>query len=227
MALTGRHYGGSAGGSVTGRTVGNWYRFSMVGKRTLANRQSWVLIAVLLIGSACGASSGSTATDTPTTTGAPIAGDDAGCPPVPFSGALSRSVANGHTEVQRADGEMINSIAVARRVDVAYTIYLADFAINADELGATLTAPPGSVLVTFAIDETEGITVGRHFGNTENSFPFVIIDSGGGATDSAAGHGGEETVIGLSDTMICFEIEYQDDVKSINGTVSARIVPTP
>jgi len=27
--------------------------------------------------------------------------------------------------------------------------------------------------------------------------------------------------------MICFEIEYQDDVKPITGTVSSKIVPIP
>ncbi len=78
---------------------------------------------------------------------------------------------------------MIDAVAVARREGVAHTIYLADFPINTDDIGATLEAPPGSVLVAFAMDDTDGITVGRPFGNTENTFPFVIFDSGGGASD--------------------------------------------
>ncbi|MFQ5557877.1 MAG: hypothetical protein ACE5GB_10285 [Acidimicrobiales bacterium] len=82
------------------------------------------------------------------------------------------------------------------------------------------------MLVTFAIDERDGITIGEPFGDTDNSWPFVIIDTGGGAIDSAQGHDGYETVTGLSATMICFEIDYRDDVKSISGTVGAPIVPT-
>ena len=120
------------------------------------------------------------------------------------------------------------AIAVTRSEGIAYTIYLSDYPLSAEDLGNTLEAPPGSVLVTLAIDQTEGINIGEPFGNTENSFPFVIIDSGGGASDSAAGfHDQQETVVGLSSTMICFEIEYQDDVKAITGTVSAEIVPIP
>ena len=122
---------------------------------------------------------------------------------------------------------MIDAIAVTRLEGVAYTIYLADFMINTDDIGSTLEAPQGSVLVTLAIDELGGITIGRPFGNTEDTRPFVIIDSGGGASDSAAGHSGEETVIGLSSTMICLDIDYQDNIKSITGTVSATLVPIP
>jgi len=122
---------------------------------------------------------------------------------------------------------MFDAIAVTRSEGVAYTVYLGDFPINADDIGATLEAPQGSVLVTLAIDQLDGITIGQPFGNTENTYPFVIIDSGGGASDSAAGHTGQETVVGLSSTMICLEIDYRDDMKTIVGTVSANIVPIP
>ena len=140
---------------------------------------------------------------------------------------LNRVAAGEHQVTQRIDGEMTDAVAVTRSEGVAYTIYLADFTIDRDDLGTTLRAPPGSVLVTLAIDQLDGITVGQPFNNTEDSFPFVIIDSGGGASDSALGRTGQETVVGLSSTMICLEIEYQDDVKEITGTVSARIAPLP
>ena len=122
---------------------------------------------------------------------------------------------------------MVDAVAVTRSEGIAYTIYLADFSINLDDIGSTLKAPPGSVLVTLAIDELDGITVGQPFGNTEDSSPFVIIDSGGGASDTATGATGRETVIGLSSTMICLEIDYQDNIKAITGTVSAKMVATP
>jgi len=201
-------------------------------KRPSVSRMIWALLVGVLAASACGANNstaadGTPGTDAPAATSKPIARDDAGCPAVPFSGTLSRSAAGGHQEAQRADGEMVDAIAVTRREGIAYTIYLADFAIDANDIGSTLQAPQGLVLVTLAIDELDGITVGRPFGNTENTYPFVIIDSGGGASDSASGHTGQEMVIGLSSTMICLEIDYQDDVKAITGTVSARIVPFP
>jgi hypothetical protein len=193
-----------------------------------------VLLVLVLVAAACGASDDSTPAEAANDSGAvvdepaaatePEAGDDAGCPTESFSGTLSRSAAGGHQEAQRADGEMIDALAVVRSEGIAYTIYLSDYSIDRDELGSTLQAPAGSVLVTFAIDEVDGIVIGEPFANTDDRQPFVIIDSGGGATDSASAATGEQTVTGLSSATICFEIDYQDNVKSITGTVSAPIV---
>jgi hypothetical protein len=194
-----------------------------------AARWVGVFLVLLLVASACGSDDPSTADDAATVADEPAAAtepasaDDSGCPTESFSGALARSASGGHREEQRTGAEMIDAVAVTRSEGIAYTIYLSDYPIDRDELGSTLQAPPGSVLVTFAIDEAEGILIGKPFANTDDRSPFVIIDSGGGATDSATGATGEQTVTGLSSTRICFEIDYQDAIKSISGSVSAEI----
>lgn len=191
------------------------------------------LLAVAVVAGACGDSGESgdgpsdsvgTVSSVPAPTTQP-AGDTSGCDPIAFRGSVARSASGSHAEVMRSDGEMRDAVAAVRSEGVAYTIYVADFMIDNDDVGGTLIAPPGSVMVTIAIDELDGIVVGQVFDNTEEAVPFVIIDSGGGATDSSSGASGEITVTGLSATNICFDIEYTDNVKSLSASVSAEIVP--
>jgi hypothetical protein len=183
-------------------------------------------MALLLVVGGCG---GETATtEPPATAGATTTVDETGddaCPSAPFTGELSRVAADGHTDVARLGPDMVDTLAVARVPGSAYTIYLADYEIDRAELGETLVAPEGQVLVTFAIDQGEGIVVGeRTATDGSGSVPFVIIDSGGGASDSAQGYNDHYRIVtGLSGNRICFEIRYHDDVKMVIGEVSSPI----
>lgn len=53
----------------------------------------------------------------------------------PFSGTLSRSAGTGIRRFSEPMGEMMDTIAAARREGVAYAAYLGDFPINVDDVG--------------------------------------------------------------------------------------------
>ncbi len=94
------------------------YSADMIDRLRQTNRLVPVILAGILAISACGGSNDSAGTDTSSETDAPptateaIPEDDAGCPASPFSGMLSRSAANGHVAIERADREMVDAIII-------------------------------------------------------------------------------------------------------------------
>ncbi len=145
-----------------------------------------------------------------------------GCPTHPFVGELSRTASSdlGHTAVALADSDLVDAAAFSLGAGVQYTVYLASFEIDDEDVGSTLTAPAGEVLVTFAARGLDGgqIEPGVVYDET-----FVIIDSGGGAQNHPVDPVGTIEFIAFSDEQICVNIEFLDENQTMSGTVSARV----
>ncbi|MCP3938153.1 MAG: hypothetical protein GY708_22630 [Actinomycetia bacterium] len=98
-------------------------------------------------------------------------------------------------------------------------MYVASFEID-DDMGTTLKAPPGEVLVTFAARGMDGEEIEPGVVYDES---FVIIDSGGGAENRPIDPTGTVEFIAFSDNHLCLKINFLDENQAMNGTVSARI----
>ena len=146
----------------------------------------------------------------------------ADCPAAPFAGELSRTALPdlGHTDVALTGGDVLDAAAFALGAGFQYTVYVASFEIDDEDMGTTLTAPSGEVLVTFAARGEDGgpIEPGVVYDET-----FVIIDSGGGAENRPVDPTGTVEFIALSDDHICLEIDFIDENQIMTGTVSARV----
>ncbi len=145
------------------------------------------------------------------------------CPTEPFTGELSRTAAAdlGHTDVALADGELVDAAAFALGAGYQYTVYVASFEIDDDDMGTTLEAPPGEVLVTFAARGLDGEEIEPGVVYDES---FVIVDSGGGAENHPVDPTGTVEFIAFSDSHLCLKIDFLDENQTMSGTVSARIV---
>lgn len=186
-----------------------------------------VLVALVVLAVACGADGATdetvTAEDRPEAT-AQEGGNDrpTECPSEPFAGELSRTAQAdlGHTDVALADGELVDAAAFSLGAGFQYTVYVASFEIDDDDMGATLEAPPGEVLVTFAARGVDGVEIepGVVYGES-----FVIIDSGGGAENRPINPTGTVEFIAYSDNHLCLKINFLDENQAMSGIVSARI----
>ncbi len=144
------------------------------------------------------------------------------CPAEPFAGELSRTASPdlGHTDVAVADDELMDAAAFELGAGFQYTVYVATYPIDDADMGSTLTAQPGEVLVTFAARGNDGERIEPGVVYDES---FVIIDSGGGAENRPVDPTGTVEFIALADDHICLKIDFVDENQTMTGTVSARI----
>ncbi len=144
------------------------------------------------------------------------------CPAEPFTGALSRTALAelGHTDVALSDGELIDAAAFSLGAGRPYTAYVASYGTDAPDLGSTMVAPPGEVMVTLAARGVDGAEIEPGVVYDET---FVIIDSGGGAENHPIDPTGTVEFIAFSNDHICFKIDFLDENQAMSGTVSARV----
>ena len=51
----------------------------------------------------------------------------------------------------------------------------------------------------------------------------VLVDSGGGAETVSSNKAGSVAIVKLTDSAVCYRIDYEDDVQRVKGTVAAKI----
>lgn len=165
--------------------------------------------------------------DTATTTGGAAGAD---CPAEPFTGQISREVDDFSDQPAGAatDGELVD--AVAYPVFGNYTVYVGDHEVDRDQLAAfsesistdnAIVAPDGGLLATIFLFGEEEVAAGTELDLTQGS--SVIVDAGGGASASTTGAAGTATIIAVDDSHLCFDIDYTDELQTVQGTVSAEI----
>jgi hypothetical protein len=150
-------------------------------------------------------------------------GDSGDCPSDPFTGTISQDADDeGNAGADLTDGDVVLAEAFALSAGSSYTVYLADYDLGDQEIGGdTIEAAAGQVVVTLNPSGTDGgdLEVGTAYDMT-----FTIFDSGRGASGNASNAEGSITVLGVSDSHFCFDIDYSDDAASVKGTVSAEVV---
>ncbi|MCP3988941.1 MAG: hypothetical protein GY724_07695 [Actinomycetia bacterium] len=186
-----------------------------------------VLVGLVVLAAGCGDDGATdetgTAEDGPQATEQESGGETPKeCPTEPFAGELSRlALADlGHTDVALADGDLVDAAAFAIGAGYQYTVYVASFEIDDDDMGTTLEAPPDEVLVTFAARGVDGEEIEPGVVYDES---FVIIDSGGGAENRPIDPTGTVEFIAFSDNHLCLKINFLDENQAMSGTVSARV----
>lgn len=173
---------------------------------------------------------GSDDTATDDTSADTSGGGESACPDAPFEGEISRSADGDHAEGSVTGDDIVEAIAYGYGSS-NYTIYVGDHELDRtvlEEYDAgnfstdnAMTAPEGGLLVTMFVmgDPIEAGMTGEYGSGT----PSPIVDTGGGATSTTSNAAGSYTVIALEEDRICVEVDYTDDLQSIQGTVSAEI----
>jgi hypothetical protein len=175
-------------------------------------------------------------TDSPDTTGGDdtadtteVAGGTGDCGEPGFEGEISRTADGDHVEASITGDDVVDAVAFDLMGN--YTIYVADHEIDRSVLDEYLE---GSFSTDNAVVADEGGVVASMFiygvtvePGTEITFeagvPSPIVDSGGGASANTLGAQGTLTVIDVTDSSVCAEIDYSDDHQTITGTVTAEI----
>lgn len=103
-------------------------------------------------------------------------------------------------------------------------MYVSEAKLDPKSLGSTLTAPVGKVLVTMFLRSASGADLrGGQRLDTAKDPLTALVDSGGGAETTSSNRSGTATIVKLTDSVVCFTIDYRDDAQSITGTVAAKI----
>jgi len=183
-------------------------------------RRWTTILAVALLALAAAACGDDDAGGTTTTAAEPVGPD---CPAAPFTGTVhSEGDGSDHAAFSLTDGEVVLAAAFALGPGAQYTVYLADYDLGGQEIGSdTIEADPGRVVITLQARNPAGeyIEVGVPYEET-----FVIMDSGGGAMGNPSDPQGTVTFLGVGEDHICFEIDFTDEGRVLQGTVSAEVV---
>jgi hypothetical protein len=174
------------------------------------------MVVALLVGGPFGASSAAARTSTARPP----------CPKPHFTGSISRTKDDftNQPAAKRAGADMVDAIVYSFGARTSYTIYLADYRLDPGELGSTLVAPDGKVLVTMFLASRRGkpLHVGQRL-VVEHDFVTVIVDAGGVAQASSEGQTGSARIRSLDAHQICFSIDYTDSHQHVKGRVRATI----
>jgi hypothetical protein len=148
------------------------------------------------------------------------------CPKVPFTGTISRTKDSFSNQpaAKRAGASMVDAIVYDFGTRVSYTVYVGDYTLDPVELGSTLVAPTGKVLVTIFLATKNGkplrrgqrLTVGR-------DLVTVIVDASGEAKAATTDPKGSARILKVTKRRVCFTIDYQDRYQRVKGSVSAPI----
>lgn len=135
-----------------------------------------------------------------------------GCPSTVFVGEVSREAdpqQAEHRPVTLSGDDIESGLAVA--LGDRFTVYLATYELAEDEVGATLTAPPGEVLVTLNVPSTA---------STQPTDGYLTVDSGAGAisTGSTVEGGVAIEPIEVTDDAVCMTVLVEKDYELVDGT---------
>jgi hypothetical protein len=158
------------------------------------------------------ASTGDETTDADTTT----------CPDLAFSGWISSDGDDNNTAFSLNDDDVVLAQAFALSPGANYTVYLADYDLGDQVVGAdTIEAAEGQIVVTVALGTPDGepIVIGEPYDAT-----FVIMDSGGGASGFPDDPMGTAIFTGVTDDRVCFDYEFSDTGQELSGSISAEVV---
>ena len=133
---------------------------------------------------------------------------------------------------------IVDAVGVDIANGAAYTLYLADYAIDRDEVGSTTLHPPaGNVLITLFITQFFGDTdpVAVSTGDTvtvsdEGQTFGLIIERGEENYNTSPGSSGTIEILHVDDDLLCVQIDYQDlqdstmvDGELVDDTVQNRL----
>ncbi len=146
------------------------------------------------------------------------------CGKAPFAGTISRTDDGTQPAADRAGDDIESATVFDFGNRKNYTIYLAEHRLDPDDLGSTIEAPSGEVLVTIFLRSTTGkaLKAGQRLRPGKDPIS-VLIDAGGGARAVTSDPGGSVTIQQLSKQLVCFSIDYQDQFQHLDGSVRARI----
>ena len=150
------------------------------------------------------------------------------CTKPPFAGIVSREPASTgsgqHEGIVRKTKDIRSALVFDFGNRKNYTVYVSDRKLDPKTLGSTLTAPAGTVLVTMFLRSAAGgnLRAGQRL-DVATDPVSVLVDSGGGAETVSSNKAGSVKIVKLTDSLVCYKIDYQDDVQRVKGTVAAKI----
>ena len=150
------------------------------------------------------------------------------CTKQPFVGSVARTAESGSAAGQPAASRETADFESAVVYDFGnkknYTVYVGDYEVDPDDLGGTLEAPDGDVLVTIFLRSASGKALKPGTRLTPGKDPVsVIVDAGAGARAVTSQPTGRIDVLSVDGKRLCFRIDYADDFQTVDGVVSAVI----
>jgi hypothetical protein len=159
--------------------------------------------------------------------GARVAAAKAKCTKKPFVGTVERTAedsATGQPAAERAGADIRSALVFDFGTDENYTVYFADHRLDPGDLGGTLEAPAGDVLITLFLRSANGASLKPGTKLVPGRDPVsVVIDAGGGARAITNDPSGKITILAASKERLCVAVDYRDDHQTVNGVVNARI----
>ena len=149
------------------------------------------------------------------------------CTKKPFVGTVERTAeasASGQPTAQLTTSDVRSALVYDFGSDKNFTVYAGDYKLAAGDLGGTLTAPEGKVLVTMFLRSASGksLTTGTKLVPGKDPVS-VLVDAGAGAIAVTSNPSGTVTILKSSKGSLCFAIDYHDDYQDVDGVVNAAI----
>ena len=150
------------------------------------------------------------------------------CTKKPFVGTVERTAestsAAGQPAAERGTADFTSAVVYDFGSDKNYTVYVGDHRIDPKDLGGTLAAPDGKVLVTMFLRSASGKSLKVGTKLVAGKDPMTVtVDAGAGARAITSNPTGTVKILGVSDDRLCFAIDYTDDYQTVDGVVSAAI----
>jgi hypothetical protein len=149
------------------------------------------------------------------------------CTKKPFVGTVTREAegsATGQPAASRRSGDFRSVLVYDFGNRKNFTVYLADYRLDPDQLGGTLEAPSDDVLVTLFLSAANGKELRKGTKLVPGKDPVsVIVDAGGGAGAVTSDPAGSIQILAATGDRLCFRIDYEDTYQQVDGVVDAKI----
>lgn len=150
------------------------------------------------------------------------------CTKQPFVGTVTRTAestsGSGQPAASRETADFESAVVYDFGNKKNYTAYVGDYEVDPDDLGGTLEAPDGDVLVTMFLRSASGKALKPGTKLTVGKDPVsVIVDAGAGAQAVTSRPTGRIEILAVDGKRLCFRIDYADDFQTVDGVVSAVI----
>jgi hypothetical protein len=150
------------------------------------------------------------------------------CTKKPFVGTVERTAEDtsgtGQPAAERSTADFRSAVVYDFGTDKNYTVYVGDHRIDPKDLGGTLAAPDGKVLVTVFLRSASGKSLKPGTKLVAGKDPMTVtVDAGAGAQAITSNPKGTVKMLAASGDRLCFAIDYADDYQSVDGVVSAAI----
>jgi hypothetical protein len=150
------------------------------------------------------------------------------CSKKPFVGTVERTAegtsGSGQPAAERTTADFRSAVVYDFGTDKNYTVYVGDHRIDPDDLGQSMTAPDGGVLVTVFLRSASGKSLGTGTKLAAGKDPVTVtVDAGAGARAVTSNPRGTMKILAATDDRLCFAIDYTDDYQTVDGVVSSQI----